>query len=260
MNQRGTAAARFSAAAATYDRHASVHERVADRVLRLVPNTLRPVRILDVGCGTGILTERIAGTFPDATVYALDPARGMIAEARKRLKARPNIKWMAKGLSALDRQTPFDLVVSSSSLHWIVPMEKAFQTLRAVVADGAHVVFGLMARGTFSELHAARARIAPHKPVKAVLPKAEDVLRAVKTAGFQTLHSEQEETRIFFPTASDFLRAIHEQGVTGGLISVSDPPLNRGEIQKLIADYDAHYKHNGDGIFASYNVLYVDAK
>ncbi|NQT94403.1 MAG: methyltransferase type 11, partial [Lentisphaerae bacterium] len=65
-------AARFTAAAPTYEQHAEVQTRAADEVMRLLENISLPQRILELGCGTGILTRRLVAAFPDAEFTALD--------------------------------------------------------------------------------------------------------------------------------------------------------------------------------------------
>ena len=44
----------------------------------------KPLRILDLGCGTGNLTQRILEQFPDAQIDALDLSEDILEESRKR--------------------------------------------------------------------------------------------------------------------------------------------------------------------------------
>src|ERR1700679_1551118 len=73
-------------------------------------------RILDVGCGDGVLTEKIAAA--GAAVVAVDAAPDMVAAAKaKGLDAR-----VVPGQSlAFDRE--FDAVFSNAALHWMRPQE-----------------------------------------------------------------------------------------------------------------------------------------
>ena len=56
---------------------------------------------------------------------------------------------------------------------------------------------------------------------------------------------------IRYDDATAFLKAIHEQGVTGGRVSVGSAPLNRTEINRLAAGYQENYPYDG-GVFATY--------
>ena len=69
-------------------------------------------RILDLGCGDGVLTQRLAET--GAEVVAVDSSENMVAAARQRgLDAR------AMDVRKLTFDQEFDAVFSNAVLHWI---------------------------------------------------------------------------------------------------------------------------------------------
>lgn len=94
-----------------YARHAHFVPTLGVPVLQLLAP--RPgERILDLGCGDGVLTEKIAAA--GATVIGVDAAPDMIAAARARgLDAR-----IGDG-QRLEFAAEFDAVFSNAALHWI---------------------------------------------------------------------------------------------------------------------------------------------
>ncbi|WP_220447119.1 class I SAM-dependent methyltransferase [Nonomuraea deserti] len=76
-------------------------------------------RVLDVGCGTGYLTRRLAPLVaPGGRVVGVDPSPRMIAYARHRAPA--NCAYLVGEGQALDLPGgPFDVVVSSLAVHHI---------------------------------------------------------------------------------------------------------------------------------------------
>ena len=48
------------------------YEEMQMTMVDYVPRDLQPLRILDLGCGTGNLTRRVLETFQEAEVVALD--------------------------------------------------------------------------------------------------------------------------------------------------------------------------------------------
>jgi SAM-dependent methyltransferase len=95
----------------SYSEHAHFVPALGQPVLEL----LKPMageRILDLGCGDGILTEKIAAA--GASVVGVDAAPDMISAARKRgLDARV---MDGEGLSF---SKEFDAVFSNAALHWM---------------------------------------------------------------------------------------------------------------------------------------------
>jgi ubiquinone/menaquinone biosynthesis C-methylase UbiE len=79
------------------------------------------VRILDIGCGTGVLLERVASAHGVGRLAGLDPSAPMLAVAARRLReAGCPSPGLVQGASEAIPFAPgsFDLVVSSNSLHF----------------------------------------------------------------------------------------------------------------------------------------------
>jgi ubiquinone/menaquinone biosynthesis C-methylase UbiE len=97
--------------------HADIATRATDLALAYSPS---PDRVLDVGCGTGLLLRELATRLPDASVLTgVDAAAGMIEQARaKASDARLSfVQGSAERLPFSDRA--FDLVISTTSFdHW----------------------------------------------------------------------------------------------------------------------------------------------
>ena len=251
--------ARFSLASATYHGKAEVQKTVAGKLLSLVGAT-RPVgHILEIGCGTGLLTELLLENFPTAMIHAMDASRDMIAQARDRLSAGNHIRWFMSDLRTFDSPVSYRLIVSSSSMHWISPVEDGLRRMADFLGAGGDVVVALMLHGTLRELRTTRLLVAPHKPPLGRLPLAEEVLSGLERVGLRVVTNWQETIRAHHVSAEAFLRTIHEQGLTGGMVSSSKCPLTRGELQRLRAEYEAEYHNDGPGVFASYEVLYFRA-
>jgi SAM-dependent methyltransferase len=91
-------------------------------------------RILDLGCGDGVLTEKLVAL--GAHVVGVDNAPDMIAAARQRgLDAR------MMDARALIFENEFDAVFSNAALHWVKddPDAPATGAFRALVAGGRFV-------------------------------------------------------------------------------------------------------------------------
>ena len=90
-------------------------------------------RVLDLGCGDGVLTERIVAS--GAAVVAVDAAPDMVAAARVRgIDAR-----VMRGQD-LTFEREFDAVFSNAALHWMRPPEAVLSGVRRALKPGGRFV------------------------------------------------------------------------------------------------------------------------
>ena len=91
-----------------------------------------PERVLDVGCGTGQLTARLARAFPASEVVGCDFSRGMLRHARARGRRPGWVQGDAGRLPFADGS--FGAVVSTEAFHWFPAPDDALAEFRRVLA------------------------------------------------------------------------------------------------------------------------------
>ena len=118
-----------------YDtKHAFVFRYGAEMVELLAPQPGE--RILDVGCGTGHLTKRIAES--GAIVIGMDSSPDMIAAARAKY---PDIEFRFADAADFEFDETFDAIFSNAALHWVRRAEDAVICMtRALAPLGRFVV------------------------------------------------------------------------------------------------------------------------
>ncbi len=241
---------RFSAAAATYDRHARPQLALAESLVSMLPES-RPESILELGPGTGQLTRLLAARFPEVPIDAVDVAEKMIEHSRAKFSAHPRIRWIVGDAQTYRGGRRYPLIASSAALHWTADLRAACANIFECLEPGGTFALGMMLQGTLKELHALRREIAPEKTPGLLLPTYQETLEALEAAGFTLARRKHSEEQIIYDDAKVFLRAIHEQGVTGGKVSAGNAPLNRAELSRLAADYQEQFA-SGRGVCATY--------
>ena len=80
------------------------------------------IRILDVGCGSGMSTLALKNRFPEAEIIGVDLSAAMLENAKKLL---PDVQWIQRDCSeSLEDLGQFDLVFSNAFLQWLPDQEK----------------------------------------------------------------------------------------------------------------------------------------
>jgi len=241
---------RFSAAAKTYDRHARPQLALAQSVVSMLPEMV-PEQILELGAGTGQLTRLLTDRFPDIPINAIDIAEKMVEHSRATFRRFPQIDWTVSDAQTHWSGNRYPLIVSSSALHWVSDLCATFENIFQNLEPGGTFALGMMLQGTLKELHELRRTIAPEKTPELTLPTYEETKACLQNAGFHLERRKHSEEEIIYSDAKAFLRAIHEQGVTGGKVSAGNAPLTRIELGQLVADYQETYASDG-GVSATY--------
>jgi len=147
-DRSGSIAASFDASAAVYDaaraRLVPCFERLYSAAVALLPFAEdAPIRVLDLGAGTGLLSGRILAEFPNARLRLVDVAGTMLALARVRLAGAAHTpEIVVADYAQASLGGPYDAVVSALSIHHCDDAAKRdlFRRCRdALVPDGIFV-------------------------------------------------------------------------------------------------------------------------
>src|SRR5262249_39215342 len=106
-----------------------------------LPLVLSADAVLDVGCGTGALLHRAREAGHTGWLCGLDPAVGMLEQARK----RSDIEWVRGDLSGVGWGRAFDLIVMSGHAFQVFVTEDELRSslvaIRTALADDGRFAF-----------------------------------------------------------------------------------------------------------------------
>jgi SAM-dependent methyltransferase len=97
----------------------------------------RRARVLDVGCGDGLLLQRLAPTV--GHLVGLEPDAAAATAARSRLADLPSVEVIQTGFLDYRPTAPFDGVVFVASLHHL-KLETGISRARELLAPGGMLV------------------------------------------------------------------------------------------------------------------------
>jgi trans-aconitate methyltransferase len=129
-----------------YDaKHAFVYEKAKGLVDLLKP--LHGERILDLGCGTGVLTAEIASR--GAEILGIDRSEEMVAQAKSKF---PALKFEVMDATQLNFDSEFNAVFSNAVLHWIPEAEKVVSGIARALKPGGRFVSEFGGKGNIQTL------------------------------------------------------------------------------------------------------------
>ena len=141
-------------------------------------------RILDLGCGDGALTEKIAASGAD--VVGLDASASQVEAARARgLEAR-----LGDG-TGLDFESEFDAVFSNAALHWMTPPEAVVAGINRALKPGGRLVAEFGGAGNVARIEAALMKALERRGFDAAaanpwyFPGPDEYAAKLESAGFR---------------------------------------------------------------------------
>jgi trans-aconitate 2-methyltransferase len=196
-------------------------------------------RILDLGCGTGHLTNKIAEA--GAEVIGIDKSPAMIEEARKLF---PNLRFQLGDGTDFHFDQPFDAVFSNAAIHWMKDQRAVARCIWEGLKPGGRFVAEFGGKGNIDAIRTAL--------VSAVKAAGERVnlgpfARYYPTIGEYALLLEAQGFRVTFASHFDRPTKLQngEEGLRGWLLTFADNiiealPADRRET--VIVDVERQLK------------------
>lgn len=256
----------FDRSASTYDEHATIHKHMAHRILLSLKEQIPdPGKILEIGCGTGYLTQLIIDHYPQAMVTAVDISQKMIEMAKEKLVSTSPVQFMVGDAERMDwvKQGPFDLIVSNATLHWLnTPLQSISNCFQALKPDG-WLVASTYGPDTFHELSTIFQRVELELGLEPVqhhmtLRTAEEWERLMKEAGFPEVNTVECWQRFTYKDCRYFLQSIKAMGESYSEAS-HNLTLTRTVLMEVMNKYNLAYRVR-EGVYATYHLIQLKAQ
>ncbi len=243
----------FSHAAPSYDDAAILQKTVAERVdERLSLTTLQPQVIVDVGAGTGLLTEKVIQRYPQAQTIAIDLSEQMLKRAGQRLQ-KPRFKWLPQSLAAKTAAElinadayalpladgSVDILVSNLMLQWCDDLDRVFQEFRRVLRPEGLIMFTTFGPDTLKELKQAWAAADAENPHVNHFVDMHDIGDALIRNGFGQPVMDMENYTLTYDKPMGVLKDLKAIGATNASLNRNRGLMGKQKFQAMLDAYES---------------------
>jgi trans-aconitate 2-methyltransferase len=193
----------------TYDHSSEPQQEWASEVVARLEGIAPDATVLDVGCGTGRVTEALLALVPHGRVWAFDASPDMVELARRRLGARAKV-WCQDVLD-LDIDEPVDAIISTATLHWVGDHDRLWERLAAAVRTGGVLEVQCGGEGNISRvrevIEAVAAEMAPELVGWSpwVFANPHETERRLQRAGFMATRCWLQDRPTYPPDVAAFV-------------------------------------------------------
>ena len=199
-------AQRFAAAALQYDEQAIAQRHSAQLLLAHMDCV---GTVLDVGCGTGWLTQQIAQQANVNQVVAVDIAPDMLFSP---YLVNDKIIKIQADASCLPIQTAsIDIVVSNFALQWLLEPALFVQQLKRILAQGGQFALALPVHGTLFEVEQAWQAVDDQVHINRFY-SAEYWLTLLQAHGFTISRQQQQNFFQYYQSTKELLKSLKSIG------------------------------------------------
>ena len=173
-------------------------------------------RILDLGCGTGHLTHRIA--LSGAQVIGLDRSLPMLEQARKNY---PHLPLVVGDAACFAFAQSFDAVFTNAALHWIPNASQVVECVVRSLRQGGRFVAEFGAKGNLQTFRSALSR------------------------GLVTLGHRRGRhwNSLYFPSVAAYSALLEAHGLTVCLATLFDRPTVLEEGERGVRNWLEMFAH-----------------
>ncbi len=239
---RETVARAFGKAQA-YDDHARIQRVVAQDLAQRIATLPLPAqpRVLEIGCGTGFLTQALRAQGLTGEWLVTDLSSAMIARAQARLQGVEGLTFaQLDGEHGVPPGGPFDLICASLATQWFASEPAALHRWREWLTPGGQIVVATLGRGTFAEWRAAHEAEGLRAGTLDFTPVA--LFQALAPAELTVTH--QREPHV---DARAFLRSV--RGIGAHTAAPGHTPLPPASLRRVMRRFEAA------GAAATYEVV-----
>ena len=226
---------RFRRSRASYNDNARVQKMIVDRMVPMILSSVKrgPEKILEIGCGTGLLTSQLQRTFPNVDLYLNDLVEELCYHAAT-INQVPQTCCFPGDVEKLFLPLSFDLIASASTFQWFTTPEETFMKLSKQLEQNGVLVFSTFGKFNLQEIRLTTGGGLDYR--------SKEELEKMLKPYFKIEGMEEELHTLEFDSPLAVLQHLKKTGVNVS----GDPTIwTKGRMDAFIKDYNARFAVDG---------------
>ncbi|MCY1633861.1 malonyl-ACP O-methyltransferase BioC [Marinifilum sp. D737] len=230
----------------TYRKHAIVQEAIASRLINELLNIKKDnfQKVLEIGCGPAVLTEKFFRHFRATEYFAND----IVEEYKDVLQNIDNsIRFFGGDIESIDLPKNLDLVISSSTFQWFTDLELFLSNIYDVLNPESLLVFSSFGPDNYREIRDVEGKGLNYLS----FGKHERLL----SDKFEIIWSDRETIKRYFADPVGVLKHMKQTGVNG----LPGKVWTKSDLKRFEEDYSDLFGTEL-GVPLTYQPIYFIAK
>lgn len=242
----------FDKAVNTYEIAGKIQKKVAQSLVNMIEPIYYPT-VIEIGSGKGFLTKSLIEKIKYKKYINVDLSFLLI----KKLKEKLGNKTLYLNTSAENlplRYNCANLIVSSSSLHWLNNIEMSFCNIFNLLKEGGKFYFSIFVDNSLNEIKISSRESGFGSCYP--LPKSEIYLNTLNSLHNVKYNLEIKNYREKFPNVRELLLSLK---LTGTNFTYNKKFSGKNSFKKFCKIYEELFSDN-DGVYCTYEVLFIEGQ
>lgn len=138
---------RFSKSLSSYNENAKIQKKMAEKLITLL-NKTHYKKVLEIGCGTGFLTELLNKSIEFENYTAID----IVPDCENYINSiNSKINFIQADIEKFLLEK-YDLIIANASLQWVNDFQNMIETLKNSLSNDGELVFSTFGKENFKEI------------------------------------------------------------------------------------------------------------
>lgn len=259
MNPKKEICNTFNKQAPFYEKAAKVQLEIGTRLFeRLDYLTMKPLKVLDLGSGTGFFSKLLKKKYPKSHIVSLDVAHNMLIENKKKQGIFNKWSLVAADMATLPFiSNSFDLVYANQSIHWGGDFPIIFKEIYRILKKEGCFLFTTLGPDTFKELKSAWLSVDQYGHTNNFLDM-HDIGDSLLKEKFADPVVDMEFLTVRYNSVEELLFSLKAQGVKNIHPERNAGLTGRNALRKFKESYQTFQTPNGK-FPLTYEVVYAQA-